>query len=79
MSPPAGAAGFRLWAGAFLLFLIVVLGPWVKQIPMPALVAVMVMVSINTFHWRSLRTLVTHPKSSERGDAGHRRGGAGDA
>jgi sulfate permease, SulP family len=53
-----------LWAGAFLLFLIVVLGPWVKQIPMPALVAVMIMVSINTFQWRSLRTLVTHPKSS---------------
>jgi len=53
-----------LWAGVFLLFLIVVLGPWVKQIPMPALVAVMVMVSINTFQWRSLRSLVTHPKSS---------------
>ncbi|MGE0224660.1 MAG: SulP family inorganic anion transporter [Acetobacteraceae bacterium] len=53
-----------LWAGAFLLFLIVVLGPWVKQIPMPALVAVMIMVSINTFQWASLRTLVTHPKSS---------------
>lgn len=53
-----------LWAGLFLLFLIVVLGPWVKQIPMPALVAVMVMVSINTFQWRSLRSLVTHPRSS---------------
>ncbi len=53
-----------LWAGAFLLFLIVVLGPWVKQIPMPALVAVMIMVSINTFQWGSVRTLVTHPKSS---------------
>jgi SulP family sulfate permease len=53
-----------LWAGAFLLFLVVVLGPWVKQIPMAALVAVMIMVSINTFQWRSLRTLVTHPKSS---------------
>jgi len=53
-----------LWAGAFLLFLIVVLGPWVKQIPMAALVAVMVMVSINTFQWQSVRTLVTHPKSS---------------
>ena len=53
-----------LWAGAFLLFLIVVLGPWVKQIPMPALVAVMIMVSINTFQWRSLQTLVTHPRSS---------------
>ena len=53
-----------LWAGVFLLFLIVVLGPWVKQIPMPALVAVMVMVSINTFQWKSVRTLVTNPKSS---------------
>jgi sulfate permease, SulP family len=36
-------------AGLFLLFLIVVLGDWVKQIPMPALVAVMIMVSISTF------------------------------
>ena len=53
-----------LWAGCFLLFLIVVLGPWVKQIPMAALVAVMIMVSINTFQWRSVRTLVTNPKSS---------------
>lgn len=53
-----------LWAGAFLLFLIVVLGPWVKQIPMAALVAVMVMVSINTFQWQSIRTLIVHPKSS---------------
>ncbi len=53
-----------LWAGAFLLFLIVVLGPYVAQIPMAALVAVMIMVSINTFQWRSIRTLVTHPRSS---------------
>ncbi|RZK97040.1 MAG: SulP family inorganic anion transporter, partial [Methylobacterium sp.] len=53
-----------LWAGVFLLFLIVVLGPYVAQIPMAALVAVMIMVSINTFQWGSLRTLVTHPKSS---------------
>ncbi|UMY19691.1 SulP family inorganic anion transporter [Methylobacterium organophilum] len=53
-----------LWAGAFLLFLIVVLGPYVAQIPMAALVAVMIMVSINTFQWRSLRTLLTHPRSS---------------
>src|SRR3546814_1834799 len=35
-------------AGTFLLFLIVVLGPLVAQIPMAALVAVMVMVSIGT-------------------------------
>ncbi len=53
-----------LWAGAFLLFLIVVLGPYVAQIPMAALVAVMIMVSINTFQWRSVRTLLTHPRSS---------------
>ncbi|WP_108047345.1 SulP family inorganic anion transporter [Bosea sp. 124] len=53
-----------LWAGAFLLFLIVVLGPYVSQIPMAALVAVMIMVSINTFQWRSLRSLLIHPKSS---------------
>ncbi|MHB1872965.1 MAG: SulP family inorganic anion transporter [Steroidobacteraceae bacterium] len=53
-----------LWAGIFLLFLIVVLGPWVKQIPMAALVAVMIMVSINTFQWRSARALATNPKSS---------------
>lgn len=53
-----------LWAGAFLLFLIVVLGPYVAQIPMAALVAVMIMVAINTFQWRSLRSLFIHPKSS---------------
>ncbi|WP_339706950.1 SulP family inorganic anion transporter [uncultured Sphingosinicella sp.] len=48
-------------AGVFLLFLIVVLGPWVAQIPMPALVAVMIMVSIGTFSWTSIKTLRTHP------------------
>jgi SulP family sulfate permease len=53
-----------LWAGGLLLFLCVVLGPWVARIPMGALVAVMVMVSVNTFRWSSLRTLVTHPTSS---------------
>ncbi|GJD87165.1 C4-dicarboxylic acid transporter DauA [Methylobacterium hispanicum] len=53
-----------LFSGVFLLFLIVVLGPYVAQIPMAALVAVMIMVSINTFQWKSFRTLVTHPKSS---------------
>jgi sulfate permease, SulP family len=53
-----------LWAGSFLLFLIVVLGPYVAQIPMAALVAVMIMVSINTFQWHSLKTLLTHPRSS---------------
>jgi SulP family sulfate permease len=51
-------------AGVFLLFLIVVLGPWVKQIPMPALVAIMIMVSIGTFSWVSLKNLTSHPRSS---------------
>ena len=51
-------------AGIFLLFLIVVLGPWVKQMPMPALVAVMIMVSIGTFSWVSIRNLKSHPRSS---------------
>jgi len=53
-----------LWAGGFLLFLILVLDDWVRQIPMAALVAVMIMVSINTFQWRSLLALRTNPKSS---------------
>jgi SulP family sulfate permease len=51
-------------AGLFLLILIVFLGPWVKQIPMAALVAVMIMVSISTFSWDSLRKLRDHPSSS---------------
>lgn len=53
-----------LTAGSVLLILIVFLGPWVKQIPMAALVAVMIMVSIGTFKWSSLRDLTRHPKSS---------------
>ena len=51
-------------AGAFLLFLIVVLGPLVAKIPMPALVAVMIMVSIGTFSWGSIRNLRSHPWQS---------------
>jgi len=51
-------------AGAFLLVLVVFLAPWVRQIPMAALVAVMVMVSISTFDWRSVARLRTNPKSS---------------
>ncbi len=53
-----------LFAGVSLLFLIVVLGPWVSRIPMPALVAIMIMVSIGTFSWMSIRNLKTHPRSS---------------
>jgi SulP family sulfate permease len=51
-------------AGALLLFFILVLGDLVRQIPMPALVAIMIMVSIGTFSWVSLKNLVTHPRSS---------------
>ena len=53
-----------LVAGVFLLILIVFLSPWVKQIPMAALVAVMIMVSIGTFSWASVRNLRAHPPSS---------------
>jgi SulP family sulfate permease len=53
-----------LFAGVFLLILVVFLGDWVKQIPMAALVAVMIMVSIGTFSWSSVRQLRSHPKSS---------------
>ena len=53
-----------LAAGVFLLVMIVFLGPWVKQIPMAALVAVMIMVSIGTFSWDSIRNLRKHPPSS---------------
>lgn len=53
-----------LWAGLFLLFLILILADLVRQIPMGALVAVMIMVSIGTFSWKSLKDLRVHPKSS---------------
>ena len=52
------------FAGLFLLILVVFLGPWVSKIPMAALVAVMVMVSIGTFSWRSMLELRTMPLSS---------------
>jgi SulP family sulfate permease len=51
-------------AGAFLLFLLTVLGDWVGQVPMPALVAVMIMVSIGTFSWNSIPNLRRHPPTS---------------
>jgi len=53
-----------LSAGLFLLFLLLVVGEWVSQIPMAALVAVMIMVSIGTFSWSSFKNLKSHPKSS---------------
>jgi SulP family sulfate permease len=51
-------------AGVFLLILVVALGDLVRAIPMPALVAIMIMVSIGTFSWSSIKALGTHPTSS---------------
>ncbi|MFB1018508.1 MAG: SulP family inorganic anion transporter, partial [Burkholderiaceae bacterium] len=53
-----------LAAGVFLLIMVVFLGDYVALIPMAALVAVMIMVSIGTFSWSSVRNLRTNPKSS---------------
>lgn len=53
-----------LTSGLFLLLLIVVLHPWVARIPVAALVAIMIMVSISTFSWSSFRDLARHPKVS---------------
>jgi sulfate permease, SulP family len=50
-------------AGSLLLVLVVALGDVVAVIPMAALVAVMVFVSIATFDWHSLRTLHRMPRS----------------
>ncbi|SDX37988.1 SulP family inorganic anion transporter [Salimicrobium album] len=52
-----------LVAGVFLMFLIVVLGNVVVQIPMAALAGVMIMVSIGTFDWGSVRNIHKTPLS----------------
>ena len=52
-----------LAASLFLLFAILGLQEWVRQIPMAALVAIMFMVSIGTFRWSSLRNLRRIPVS----------------
>lgn len=51
-------------AGVFLLILVVFISDWLKVIPMAALVAVMIMVSISTFEWKSLTGFKSNPKSS---------------
>jgi len=51
-------------AGVALLFMILVLDDFVSAIPMAALVAIMIMVSIGTFSWSSIRNLRDHPRSS---------------
>ncbi|MFD3726754.1 SulP family inorganic anion transporter [Streptomyces sp. NPDC058671] len=52
-------------AGAFLMVLCVVFGPLVSDIPMAALVAVMIMVTFATFDWHSVA-----PKTLRRMPAG---------
>ena len=51
-------------AGVVLLLLVVYASDWVGRIPMAALVAVMIMVSIGTFHWKSFAEMKTHPRSA---------------
>ena len=53
-----------LVAGVVLLLMVVFLSDWVGQIPMAALVAVMIMVSIGTFSWDSVRNLKHYPLST---------------
>jgi len=53
-----------LFAGILLLIMVVYLSKWISLIPMAALVAVMIMVSIGTFSWTSIRELKTHPFSA---------------
>ncbi|MCZ0811663.1 MAG: SulP family inorganic anion transporter [Pseudomonadota bacterium] len=51
-------------AGVYLLAMVVVIGDIVAMIPMAALVAIMIMVSIGTFSWSSIKALRDHPRSS---------------
>ena len=51
-------------AGIFLLIMVVFLSQWLKIIPMAALVAIMIMVSIGTFSWGSIKKLREHPIST---------------
>ena len=53
-----------LTAGSVLIVMVVFLDSWLQQIPMAALVAVMIMVSIGTFSWASVRDLRRNPISS---------------
>ena len=51
-------------AGVLLLTMVVFFSDWVSQIPMAALVAVMIMVSIGTFSWASVKDLKRYPLST---------------
>ncbi|WP_052253457.1 SulP family inorganic anion transporter [Staphylococcus shinii] len=50
-------------AGVFLIILIIVFGNWVVEIPMPILAAIMVMVSVGTFNWRSFKFIKKAPRT----------------
>ncbi len=52
------------FAGTLLILMVVFMDEWIRQIPMAALVAVMIMVSIGTFSWESVRNLKKHPLST---------------
>lgn len=51
-------------AGTLLLIMVVFLDEWISKTPMAALVAVMIMVSIGTFSWRSILNLKEYPLST---------------
>ena len=53
-----------LVAGVLLLIMVVFMSDLIKQIPMAALVAVMIMVSVSTFSWASIKGLKTLPLST---------------
>lgn len=53
-----------LLSGVFLLLFVVFMGQWLSLIPMAALVAIMIMVSIGTFSWSSLKKAKSHPLST---------------
>ena len=50
-------------AGVFLILFMLFLGTQVEKIPMAVLVAIMIMVSIGTFNWSSLRQIRKIPRS----------------
>ncbi|HCU7297535.1 MULTISPECIES: SulP family inorganic anion transporter [Bacilli] len=50
-------------AGIVLIFMIIVLGGIVVQIPMPILAGIMVMVSVGTFDWTSFKYIQKAPKT----------------
>lgn len=50
-------------SGAFLMFLIIVMGDLVLKVPMPVLAGIMVMVAFTTFDWSSFRFMRQAPKT----------------